>query len=149
VQLHQSLHERRVAAAVLAVSFVPAERLERWIAGVLDTAMPRAWRANTRFIADPALRLYRAYGLGRNSVLRVYGPRILLHYAGRWLRGHGIPRVQEDPLQRGGDFVVDARGRIALSYVGADQADRPPVESIIAALAQPGLASRHAPRREP
>lgn len=138
MQLHQSLHEQRVAAAVLAVSFAPAERLERWVDAVLDAEMPRAWRANTRFITDPALRLYRAYGLGRNSVLRVYGPRILLHYAGRWLRGQGIPRVMEDPLQRGGDFVVDARGRIALSYVGVDQADRPPVSRIIAALVPPG-----------
>ncbi|MFN4293769.1 MAG: hypothetical protein ACK4JD_06535 [Thermoflexales bacterium] len=35
-------------------------------------------------------------------------------------------------MQRGGDFVVDAQGRIALSHVGVDQADRPPVERVIA-----------------
>ncbi|MCS6846965.1 MAG: hypothetical protein RMN52_04540 [Anaerolineae bacterium] len=134
VQLHQSLYAQRVAAPVLAFSFAPAERFTRWISLVLDAEMPREWRANTRFIADPSLRIYHAYGLGRNSPLRVYGPRILLHYALRWLRGHGIPKVAEDPLQRGGDFVVDAQGRIALSHVGVDQADRPPAERIVSAL---------------
>lgn len=142
VQLHQSLHERRVAAPVLAFSFAPAERFARWIGLALDAEMPREWRANTRFIADPSLRIYRAYGLGRNSPLRVYGPRILLHYALRWLRGHGIPKVVEDPLQRGGDFVVDAQGRIALSYVWVDQADRPPVERIITAMVEPSRSPK-------
>ncbi len=134
VQLHQALYEQRMDAPVLAFSFAPAERFMRWIDLALEAEMPREWRANTRFIADSSLRIYRAYGLGRNSPLRVYGPRILLHYALRWLRGHGIPKVVEDPLQRGGDFVVDAQGRVALSHVGVDQADRPPVERIIAAL---------------
>lgn len=134
VQLHQSLYERRIAAPVLVFSFAPAERLARWVGLALDIEVPREWRANTRLIADPALRIYHAYGLGRNSPLRVYGPRILLHYGLRWLRGHGIPKAAEDPLQRGGDFVVDAEGRIALSHVGVDQADRPPAERIVAAL---------------
>jgi hypothetical protein len=136
VQLHQSLHEQRVAAALLVISFAPAERLDRWVNTVLDAEMPRAWRVRTGFIADPALRLYRAYGLGRNSPLRVYGPRILLHYARRWVRGHGIPRVTEDPLQRGGDFIVNTHGQIAFSHVGIDQADRPAADRIIAALIQ-------------
>ncbi|BCX06063.1 MAG: hypothetical protein KatS3mg053_4001 [Candidatus Roseilinea sp.] len=142
VQLHQSLHEQRVAAPVLVFSFAPAERFARWLSLVLDVEMPREWRANTRFIADPSLRIYHAYGLGRNSLWRVYGPRILLRYALRWLRGHGIPKVVEDPLQRGGDFVVDARGCIALSHVGVDQADRPPVERIIAAMVEPSWSPR-------
>ncbi len=136
VQLHRSLHEERIAAPILAFSFAPGERFNRWIHLVLDAEMPQEWRAGTRFIPDPDRRIYRAYGLGRNSPLRVYGPRILLHYALRWLQGHGIPKVNEDPLQRGGDFVVGAQGRIALSHVGVDQADRPPVARIIAALRQ-------------
>lgn len=142
VQLHQSLHERHLSVPVLVFSFAPAERFARWIGFALDAEMPREWRANTRFIADPSLRIYHAYGLGRNSPLRVYGPRILLHYALRWLRGHGIPRVAEDPLQRGGDFVVDTQGCIALSHVGVDQADRPPVERIIAAMVEPSRSPR-------
>jgi len=137
VQLHRFLYEQRIVAPVLAMSFAPAERLARWVSLVLDAEMPREWRAHTRFIPDPSLRIYHAYGLGRNSWLRVYGPRILLYYALRWLGGHGIPRVSEDPLQRGGDFVVDAQGRIALSHVGVDQADRPPVQRIAAALQLP------------
>lgn len=136
MQLHQSLYEHHIAPTVLVISFAPAERLKRWVSTVIDEEVPRAWRTNTYFIADPALHLYHAYGLERNSPFRVYGPRILLHYALRWVRGHGIPRVTEDPLQRGGDFIVNANGLIALSHVGVDQADRPKASQIFAALGQ-------------
>lgn len=135
VQLHQSLYMQARSAHVLAFSFAPAARLAQWITTELDAQLPPAWRAHTRFVPDPDRIIYHRYGLGRNSPLRVYGPRILWHYGVRFLRGQGIPRVREDPLQKGGDFVVDRRGRIALSHVGKDQADRPAVSAILAALA--------------
>jgi hypothetical protein len=134
VQLHQYLHENNVKAKVAVISFVPAARLSEWLSHALDVEMPTSWRSNTRFISDPGLDLYHRYGLGRNSRLKVYGPRIMLHYALRFVRGKGIPKVVDDPLQRGGDFVVDRAGRIALSYVGRDQADRPSAREIVAAL---------------
>ena len=134
VQLHQSLHEQGVAANVCVFSFAPVAHLSRWISLALDAEMPPIWHVNTRFVPDPSLQIYHAYGLGRNSWLRAHGPRILLYYALRRWRGRSMPKVTADPLQRGGDFVVDTRSRIVLSQVGKDQADRPPVQQIIALL---------------
>ena len=134
MQLHQSLYRSAVEASVIVISLAPAERLSRWVTHVLDHELAPELRAGTRFIPNPGLEIYRAYGLGRNAWMKVFGPRILLAYALRFLRGKRMPRITEDPLQRGGDFVVDAGGRIALSHVGRDQADRLPVQDIIAKL---------------
>jgi len=82
--------------------------------------------ARTRFLADPARTAYHAYGLGRNSVLRVYGPRILWHYVKWGMQGKPIG-VTDDTLQR---------GRLSFAHTGTDQSDRPPPERILAALRQ-------------
>lgn len=95
--------------------------------------MPAEPLARTRFLADPERAVYRAYGLGRNSLLRVYGPRILAQYVVWGLRGKPI-RIREDTLQRGGNFVVGRDGRLTLAHTGRDQADRPSVDTILAAL---------------
>jgi hypothetical protein len=72
----------------LAVFFADLERLRHWVPcfrwrflepaygppGLTVPADPVVW---TRFLTDPVRAAYRAYGLGRNSMLRVYGPRIL------------------------------------------------------------------------
>lgn len=132
-------------AALLVVSFAQLNRLRDWVPFFHDAFLARRFEeadltlaadvlAHTRFAADPSLAVYRAYGLGRNSRMRVYGPRILLQYA-RWGRqGRPLRMVQEDPLQRGGDFVVGRDGRLTFAHTGRDQADRPPVQAILAAL---------------
>jgi hypothetical protein len=88
----------------------------------------------TRFVADPDLRVYHAYGMGRNSRLHVYGPRIVWQYF-RWgLAGKPLKLPKQDTLQRGGDFVVGVDGRLTLCHVGRDQADRPSVGDVLTAL---------------
>ncbi len=134
MQLHQSLYEQGLSSAnVITLSFAPEEYLKRWLTQALFAEAPPEWFEQTHFVSDSDLSIYHAYGLGRNSRWRVYGPKILLHYALLSARGKNLPKSALDPLQRGGDFVVKG-GVIQLSHVGKDQSDRPPVERVIKLL---------------
>ena len=137
----------RLDAWLVAVSFAPLEQLERWMPFFRDTFLAREYErrglalpvdvfARTRFTADPALAAYHTYGLGRNSPLRVYGPRILWRYAMEALRGRRLQQMNQDTLQRGGDFVIGRNGRLTLAHTGRDQAARPPIAAILDALAR-------------
>lgn len=147
MQLHQPAPLDAIAALdarVVVVSFAPLARLARWVPHFRAHFLMPSYEgqdlppadpfAHTRFVADPSLAAYHAYGLGRNSALRVYGPGILLQYA-RWaLQGKSIRKPPEDPLQRGGDFVIGRDGRLTLAFVGRDQSERPAVAALLAAL---------------
>ena len=147
MQLHQPDVQQWLAALdarLLVFSFAPLDRLTAWVPYLRDTLLAPSYRqrnlslpvnafARTHFVADPDRVAYAAYGLGRNSVLRVYGPRILWRYL--WWGLHGKPiRLRDDTLQRGGDFVVGRDGRLILSHTGRDQSDRPSVSALLAAL---------------
>lgn len=131
-------------AQLLVISFAPEERLRQWIPYFQreflapayterGLALPADPFERTRFLADPLRTVYQAYGLGRNAVWRVYSPQILWQYAKWWAQGKPI-KINDDALQRGGDFVVTADERLTLAYTGRDQADRPQIDSIIEAL---------------
>jgi hypothetical protein len=149
VQLHQPAVLDQIAALdarLLVISFADLHRLAHWLPyfqrrflapsytarGVTPPAEPFA---RTRFLADPARVAYHAYGLGRNTVLRVYGPRILWQYA-KWARQGRPIRIRDDTLQRGGDFIVGRDGRLTLAHTGRDQSDRPPIDMLLAAVRQ-------------
>jgi hypothetical protein len=147
VQLHRPENLASLSALgarILIVSFAPREVLGDWVRyfqdSILGPALVEAPRPGvdpfrlTRFASDPDLAAYHAFGLGRLSRLVVYGPRILLQYR-RWAEeGRTIQRNTEDKLQRGGDFVIDRQGRVAFAHTGRDQADRPPVKTLLRAL---------------
>jgi alkyl-hydroperoxide reductase/thiol specific antioxidant family protein len=131
-------------ARLFVLSFAPEERLRQWIPFFQTTflapayderslVVPETVFARTRFLVDPERAVYHAYGLGQNTVWRVYGPRILWQYARWWARGKPI-RLNDDALQRGGNFVVGGDGHLTLAHTGRDQADRPAPEAILAAL---------------
>lgn len=142
-------------AHLLAISFAPLPRLEQYMRYLRDTLIPRGYRerglelpadrdshfARTQFASDPALAAYHAYGLGRNSALRVYGPRIIWQYVVWGLRGRRIRFGGEDTLQRGGNFVVGGDGHLTLAHTGRDQADRPPIPAILDALRRGRVAT--------
>ncbi|HEY7832360.1 MAG TPA: hypothetical protein VIG30_02240 [Ktedonobacterales bacterium] len=157
MQLHLPTTLQQFAALdahLLVVSFAPPPRLERFTRYLGERVIPRGYTerglpppdqatlyARTRFAADPALAAYHAYGLGRNTWLRVYGPRIILQYVAWGLRGRRIGLGgDEDTLQRGGNFVVGRDGRLMLAHTGRDQADRPSVAAILEALRRGGTA---------
>ncbi len=88
-----------------------------------------------RLLLDPERMAYRTYGLQR-SWLRSWNLKTLLRYiqllsAGRKWRG-----IQGDSTQLGGDFVVDSKGILRLTYRSRDPTDRPPVADLLALLQQ-------------
>jgi peroxiredoxin len=115
------------AAAVAVITFGATERV---------AAYQRDQLAPLTVLVDDDRRTYRAYGLGRGSVWKVWGPKIWWAYAKLIRRGRRFRRPSEDTLQLGGDFVVGRDGRIAYAFYSDDPDDRPPVDDLVAAVRQ-------------
>lgn len=80
-------------------------------------------------ISDPERRLYRAFGLERGTVGQVMGLRAILRGAVTALfKGYGFGKVQGDPFQMPGVFLIH-RGRILKDFRHAYSSDRPAYES--------------------
>jgi hypothetical protein len=77
---------------------------------------------------------YRAYGLGRASLRRTYGWRVLRRYAGLLRCGWRLERPTEDTRQLGGDFVVAPDGTLAYAFRSSGPDDRPPVDDLVEAV---------------
>ena len=87
-------------------------------------------------LLDPSRGTYRAYGLGRGSRRRVWGARAARRYLDI-IREQGwanVRRPREDPLQLGGDFVIDPAGRLSWGFWGDGPDDRPPISELVAAV---------------
>ncbi|PZS01030.1 MAG: hypothetical protein DLM69_05555 [Candidatus Chloroheliales bacterium] len=150
VQLHLPPTTDQIAALdarILVVSFAALPQLQHWVPyfhlkyvaphyAQLNLPVPEDVLARTRFLTDPTLAAYHTYGLGRNSLLRVYGPLILWQYLRWFIQRKPVHRPNQDTLQRGGNFVVNRAGIITLAHTGRDQTERPTVADIIAALRQ-------------
>ena len=121
-------------AAVYLVSFEQPGRLRAYI---------RTHHVGFPVLADPQRRVYRAYGMARGPLWRMYGPRVLWGYATRILRG-ARPHIRGDTLQQGGDFVIGREGRLRLIHVGQDSLDRPPADELLRAVrhAEAGFVRR-------
>ena len=84
-------------------------------------------------LTDPRRDTYRAYGLGRGSVSRVWGLRATKRYI-ELIRESGIGalrRPTEDTLQLGGDFVIGSDGNLAWGFWGDGPDDRPSVDDLV------------------
>jgi len=76
-------------------------------------------------VSDPERALYRAFGLGRGSLVQLAGPAV-------WLRAiraaildrHGVGRLVGDVFQMPGVFLV-YHGHVVLSFIHHSVADRP------------------------
>ncbi|MEZ5102754.1 MAG: AhpC/TSA family protein [Thermoleophilia bacterium] len=87
-------------------------------------------------LTDPARSSYRAWGLGRGSVAGIWlDPRVWARYARLLARGERLRAPGSDTLQLGGDFVVDAAGRITYARP-QERDDRPPVSQLVRALGE-------------
>lgn len=148
MQLHTPQIQQKIVeldARIVVVSFAPLDELRKWVPFFQKNFVepfydeehlerPTDFFPRTRFVADPSLAVYHAYGLGRNSVWRVYGWRIVRAYFQMISRGRPILKPRADTLQRGGDFVINREGKLTLAHVGRDQVDRPSIEDVMAAL---------------
>lgn len=87
-------------------------------------------------LIDADRSTYRAYGLGRGTVRRVWGARMAKRYL-EIFREQGFerpPRATEDTLQLGGNFIIDPQGTLIYGYWGEGPDDRPEVDDLVAAI---------------
>jgi len=85
-------------------------------------------------LADPERTVYRRFGLDRAPLWRVYNPGTLRLYGQLLARGRRLRRPVDDTRQLGGDFVIDAAGRLAAAFRPRSPDDRPPVDDLVAAV---------------
>jgi hypothetical protein len=85
-------------------------------------------------LIDEDRAVYRAYGLGRGRVWRVWGPKTWWTYLRLIRRGRRFQRPTGDTLQLGGDFVVGRDGTLVYTYRPAEPDDRPLVDDLLAAV---------------
>ncbi|MBI3652758.1 MAG: hypothetical protein HY231_17180 [Acidobacteria bacterium] len=148
MQLHHPNVQNQLAkqeAHLLVVSFAPVQELQDWLPFFQKyyvekffreqkLEQPTAVLARTRFVADPELQSYHAYGLGRHSTRQAYGWKIVRRFLRLLWQGKPLRRPNGDTLQKGGDFVINRQGRLTLSHIGRDQSERPTVAEVLAAL---------------
>lgn len=87
-------------------------------------------------LLDPDRKMYAAFGLGA-SLRQVLNFNNMLLYAEYVMDNmefpRGLPSIQEDMFQLGGDFVLDEQGRVLFSHRCQSPIDRPSVEDILSA----------------
>jgi hypothetical protein len=85
-------------------------------------------------LADPHRGAYGAFGLFRTNWGQLIRPGVVWRYFKHVLRGARVRRVpeDEDPLQTGGDFLLDRDRRLLWAHATADPTNRPTVDALLA-----------------
>jgi hypothetical protein len=89
-------------------------------------------------LTDPTLEVYRALGLKR-GVMATMGPSTWIGAAGSLARGHVQGKVEGDPWQQGGLFVMAPGGRLVFEQRNRDAAMRPDIDAALRALRRVAL----------
>lgn len=116
-----------MGAELLVICFAPPKSLAAHLA-----MMPQPFPV----VCDPERKAYQAFGLGRTRLWTFFRPDVLWHYLRLIFRGWRPRKVGEDNdvWQLGGDFVLDAAGRVIFAQPSRDAADRPTNEALLTAL---------------
>lgn len=87
-------------------------------------------------VADPERKAYDAFGIGSTSVTGFLRLGVIWHYLKLVFRGWlpKGPAKDADVWQLGGDFVIDASGKLRYAHPSQDAADRPSNEELLNAL---------------
>ena len=104
--------------------------------GALAKAYVEKTNLRWPLLVDETRSLYRAYEMLGASFWQVWGPRTWVAYAKAMARGAWPKLATDDVSQRGGDVLVDPGGVVRLHHVGAGPADRPAVQTLLAAVAR-------------
>lgn len=117
------MHEQHddPSVGLVWVGFSPPERL---------TGLARRLGWAGLVLSDPGREVYRALGLGRAPLWRVYSPRTMLTYARAKRAGHRLPRPVEDTRQLGGDAVL-VDGTVVDLWRPRTPDDRPDVAAVL------------------
>lgn len=86
-------------------------------------------------LADPDRETYRQFDLGRGALRDIWSLGTMKMYARLLRQGRKLRRPTQDTRQLGGDFVIDAQGRLATGFWPASPDDRPSIECLIEAVA--------------
>jgi peroxiredoxin len=92
-------------------------------------------------VVDPDLVAYRAAGL-RRGLLDTLGPRSLMHAVKAFSRGHRQGKVQGDPWQNGGAFLVQPDGKVTYRHISREAGDHAPLDAVLQALEGLGTGNR-------
>ena len=108
-------------------------------AGAVAQAYIQETRLTWPLLVDDTRALYRAYDMLKAGAWDLWGPRSWWAYLKLIARGRRprIPRA--DPAQRGGDVLIDPQGIVCFHHAGAGPWDRPPVDTLLAAVRGPQL----------
>jgi hypothetical protein len=86
-------------------------------------------------LVDADRTVYRAYGMGQAGWRETFTLRTLAPYVRQLISGKIVRSgADQDVRQRGGDFVIGRDGCLTLAYVSDDPADRPSVDTMMAAV---------------
>jgi peroxiredoxin len=116
---------RSAGGDVLVVTQAKPASLEAWIA-----------RQGHPFpvVGDPDKAGYRLYAMQRASLLTLMRPDVIWGYLKIMARGRlpGVPAADADLHQLGGNFVLDASGRVTYAFRSREPTDRPAPEVLLA-----------------
>lgn len=76
-----------------------------------------------QMICDPERGLFEAFGLERGSIGQLFGPKVWLRGAKAMASGHRQGRVQGDPYQLPGSFILDRESKVVWSHLAKHAAD--------------------------
>lgn len=125
VQLHRNLEAFKARQAeIILVSFTGGYWAEAW-QSEMGVPFP--------MIIDEDKDLYREYGL-HASLWGGVGAKITAYYVRRFFSTGKLPSVRGNPIQLGGDFIIDGAGQLAYAYRSVDATDRPSVDDLLAEL---------------
>lgn len=89
--------------------------------------------AEVTIAVDPERKAYAALGLKR-GVFGALSVRSVAGAARAWRAGYRQGKVQGDPWQNGGTFVVAPDGDVVFAHVSQRAGDHPSVEDLLGAL---------------
>lgn len=118
---------RKLGAEVVAVSFAPPRLVKNYV---------EKYPLPFPVVSDPERAAYRALALDRTTWREILRPRVLGRYL-RFLFQGWMPQMgnrEEDVLQLGGDFVLDAARKLVYAYRSAEPTDRPSAAELLEAV---------------
>ena len=132
----QKIYEqiKTLGGEVLVVSFTPPKLIAAYLA---ENPQPFP------FVSDSERKAYQAFALGATNLRGLLRLGVIWHYLKLIFRGW-MPKGPDkgaDVWQLGGDFILDADGRLRYAYASKDSTDRPSNDELLKALRE-CLASR-------
>ncbi len=104
--------------------------------GSVDQAQAFIQRFEVAFpmICDPDQHLYREFAVERMSPMGFLSPSMVLRGIAAMAQGHTMGLPEGDVRQLPGVIMIDGEGIVQYRYDGADPADHPSPQTLIAAL---------------